>query len=224
MSVGIDHTFAPGTVMPANSSLFLSPDVRAFRARTSGPRGGQGLFLQGNYRGQLSARGETLRLEDQTGRLVATTNYAGNPSPPQQYLRITELMYHPSPLAGNTNSAEEFEYIELKNTGSTVLDLNGVRFTNGINFSFSGSAVTTLAAGQSVLIVKNPALFAARYGAGFSIAGPYEGSLDNSGERVQLLDAVGEEILDFTYNNSWYPITDGLGFSLVVVKEQAAPG
>src|SRR5688572_3610967 len=115
--------------MPPNSSIFVSPDVRAFRARTTGPRGGQGLFVQGAYKGQLSARGETVRLEDKSGRLVAAANYAGNPSLAQQYLRITELMYHPSALAGNTNSAEEFEYMELKNIGPVTLNLNGVRFT-----------------------------------------------------------------------------------------------
>jgi hypothetical protein len=132
-------------------------------------------------------------------------------------------MYHPSPVAGNTNSAEEFEYIELKNIGPVVLDLNGARFTNGIAFSFTGGAVTTLNPGQSVLLVRNATQFAARYGGSFSIAGQYEGSLDNSGERLQLLDAAGEEILDFAYNNSWYPITDGLGFSLVAINEQASP-
>ena len=35
---------------------------------------------------------------------------------------------------------EEFEYIELKNIGPVTLDLTGVHFTNGVDFSFSGSA------------------------------------------------------------------------------------
>ncbi|HEY0552237.1 MAG TPA: lamin tail domain-containing protein, partial [Verrucomicrobiae bacterium] len=223
ISGAIDHRFAPGTVMAANSSLFITPDVKAFRARTTGPHGGQGLFVQGGYSGQLSARGETMRIQDPSGRLVAITNYPGNPSLAQQYLRVTELMYHPSPLSGNTNSPEEFGYVELKNIGAVALDLNGVRFTNGITFSFAGSAVTNLAPGQRVLVVKNSVQFALRYGGGLLIAGQYLGSLDNAGERLQLLDAVGEEILDFSYNNTWFRITDGLGFSLVVVDELAAP-
>jgi hypothetical protein len=57
----ISHTFKPGTVIPTNGVLYVSPDVNAFRARTSGPRGGQALFVQGNYQGRLSARGETIR-------------------------------------------------------------------------------------------------------------------------------------------------------------------
>src|SRR5262249_10506478 len=40
---------------------------------------------------------------------------------------------------------------------------------------------------------------------------------------IQLIDAAGEEVLDFSYDNQWYPITDGLGFSLVVVNEGAMP-
>ena len=38
-----------------------------------------------------------------------------------------------------------------------------------------------------------------------------------------MVDAQGEEILDFSYSDNWYPITDGLGFSLVVVNENAEP-
>jgi len=41
-----------------------------------------------------------------------------------------------------------------------------VRFANGIEFSFTGSSVTSLAAGQSVLVVKNLAAFTSRYGGG----------------------------------------------------------
>ena len=217
----VEFTFRGGTVIPAGGSLYLSPDVKAFRARTTGPRGGQGLFVQGNYKGQLSARGEALSLTDRHGRSVQTTNYPGAPSLAQQYLRITEIMYHPAALAGNTNGAEEFEYIELKNIGPVALNLIGVRFTSGVEFDFAGSGVTSLAAGARVLIVKNPAAFATRYGSVAGIAGQYAGSLENGGDLIRLEDATGEKILEFSYNNSWYPITDGDGFSLVIVDENS---
>ncbi len=217
----IQLTFRGGTVIPASGSLYLSPDVKSFRARTTGPRGGQGLFVQGNYRGQLSARGELLTLTDHRGRSVRSTNYVGAPSLAQRYLRVTEIMYHPTTLAGNVNSAEEFEYLELKNIGPVAVPLTGVRFTSGVEFDFTGSAVTNLAAGARVLIVKNPTAFTARYGAPGNIAGQYSGSLENNGELLRLEDATGEKILEFSYNNSWYPITDGNGFSLVIVNENA---
>ena len=221
MGGGVSFTFRPGTVLPANSSLYVSPNVNSFRTRTSGPRGGQSLFVQGNYSGQLNAWGEAVTLTDDTGRLVASNSYAGNPSLAQRYLRITEIMYNPPPQPGSTNDAQEFEYLELKNIGPVPLDLTGVRFANGVYFDFTAGAVTTLAPGATVLVVKNLAAFTARYGGGLDIAGEYTGSLDNAGETLRLEDAVGEKILEFAYSNSWYPLTDGLGFSLVIVDEDA---
>ena len=221
---GVRLTFKGGTVLPASSALYVSPNVRAFRARTLSPKGGEKRLVVGPYGGNLSAWGEALSLSDPSGRLVAGTNYAGNPSAPQRYLRITEIMYSPSPMSGNTNDAQEFEYLELKNISATVtIDLTGVRLTNGVFFNFTGSAVTSLAPGASVLIVKNTNTFAARYGAGLPVAGSYEGYLDNKGETLRLEDSFGEKILEFAYDNTWYPTTDGVGFSLAVVNELAEP-
>ena len=216
----VSFTFKEGTVMGSNSALYVSPNIAAFRSRASGPRGGQALFVVGPYQGQLSAWGEDLTIRDNTGRWVTTNTYAGNPSLAQQYLRITEVMYNPA--EGDGFDAQEFEYIELKNVSpDTALDLAGIHFTNGIDFSFTGKAVTNLAAQQTVLIVRNPAAFAARYGSGFNIAGSYEGYLDNAGETLRIDDAFNEKILEFTYKDGWAPTSDGLGFSLVVVNENA---
>ena len=218
---GVEFTFAPGTVLPSNSVAYVSPNPRAFRTRTSGPRGGQGLFVLGPYHGHLSARGETLTVKNNLERPVHTFAYPGAPSLAQQFLRITEIMFHPTAL--DPWLADDFEYIEFKNISSTVsLDLTEVRLVNGIAFSFTGSAITNLAPGQRVLVVKNADAFAARYGNGLPVAGQFVGNLDHRGERIQLLDAAGEEILDFSYQ-PWYPITDGLGFALVIVDEAAEP-
>src|SRR5436853_7802679 len=121
--------------MPSNSVLYVAPNVRAFRARTSGPHAGLGLFVQGSYKGQLSARGEMLQLSDASGRLVQATNFTGSPSLAQQYLRITEIMYHPpAPPPGSLTVADDFEYIELKNIGPITIGLTGIHFVNGIDF------------------------------------------------------------------------------------------
>ena len=218
---GVRYTFKGGTVIPANSLAYVSPDKRAFRQRPVAPTGGQQRLVLGNYEGNLSAWGEGLFITDDRGRLVSTNYFPGNPSAAQRYLRITEIMYNPAPLAGNTNDAQAFEYIELKNIGPSPLDLRGVRFTNGIEFSFSSGAISTLGAGARVLVVRNTNAFTARYGAGLPVAGQFVGALENKGEELRLEDAFGEKILQFSYNNSWYPITDGLGFSLVIVDENA---
>ena len=50
---GIEHVFEPGTVVPVGGTLYVVADARAFRRRAEGPSGGQGLFVQGNWRGAL---------------------------------------------------------------------------------------------------------------------------------------------------------------------------
>ncbi|MBK7998616.1 MAG: lamin tail domain-containing protein [Verrucomicrobia bacterium] len=167
----------------SSNILHVVANKKAFRSRAISPRGGQGLYIEGPYDGQLSARGETIVLSDDKGRVVSTNLYQGSPSGPQQYLRITEIMYHPpTPPAGSVYEAEDFEYIELRNTGPTNINLTGVRFVRGIDFNFTGSAVTDLAPGGYVLIVRNLAAFTSRYGAIANIAGQYSGILNNSGK------------------------------------------
>jgi len=220
---GVDFTFKPGTVILSNGSIYVTADRNVFKTRTVAPRTNQALFVVGNYQGTLDARGEIVKLLDDTDRLVHTNGYVPNPSLAQQYLRITELMYHPGARPGDSYAASEYEYLELNNTGPSVMNLIGIRFTNGITFTFTGSSfVTSLDPGQTVVLVKNPAAFVSRYGIEPTIAGIYTGVLDNAGERVKLDDNVGEQILDFSYNNAWYPITDGLGLSLVIVNENAS--
>ncbi len=134
--------------------------------------------------------------------------------PVAQNLRITEIMYHPA-LIGDPNDPNA-EFVELTNIGAESINLNLVRFTEGIQFTFPDMELAT---GQYVLIVKDRPAFDAYYPE-FSgvIAGQYEGSLDNAGERTRLQDAVGETILDFEYKDGWYDITDGEGFSLTIVN------
>ncbi len=229
VSGAIDHTFPGGTVIPPGDGgaasgyqglLHLAKDAYAFRQRASGPTGGQMRLVQGNYHGQLSARGETLTLRDSSGRFVADFSYPGAPTAHQQALRITEIQYHPAPLSAAESAAlpglgrEDFEYLEITNFGDVPLALGGATFTAGITFTFPE---LTLAPGQRIVLAKDPAAFAVRYPEVTAvILGPYDGQLDNSGERLQIIDPVGEVILDFTYKDTWYPATDGSGRSLVL--------
>lgn len=216
LSGGIDFVFKGGTVMPSNSLLYVSPDIAAFRNRTVGPRAGLGLFVVGPYRGQISARGEPVALMDRSGRVVATVNSPVQPTMAQQYLRVTEIMFHPTGAAeGSPYTERDYEFVELRNTGDQTLDLGGIHFTNGLSFEFTGSAVNSLGAGERVLVVKNRTAFLTRYPTATRIAGEYAGTLDNTGERLTLHDGVGEVVLDFAYSRTWYPVTDGAGFSLV---------
>jgi len=131
-----------------------------------------------------------------------------------QDLRVTELMY-------NAPEGDALDFIELRNTGATVLDLTGVRFTQGIDFVFPEG---TLAPGQYV-VVGNEAALRSKYGTTVNVAGQYSGQLSNAGEQIVLnlplpLEAA---ILRFAYDEAWYPTTNGGGDSLVINDPLALP-
>ena len=228
---GVRMTFQPGTVISAGGSLYVTPDAKAFRARATGPSGGQQLFVQGGYRGHLSNFGETIDLLRRDATTSATFTYPGDPSPTQEFLRITEIMYNPMrPSAAELVDIpdvdnDDFEYAELTNISSTeTLDLTGVRFTSGFQFDFTDSDVTSLAPGDHVLVVKDLAAFNARYGNGLDalIAGEFsDGSLNNGGEAIKLEDATNSTVAEFSYNDDtdggWTERADGRGSSLQIV-------
>lgn len=219
---GIRFQFKPGTVIPSRSLLFVSPSVRAFRSRASSPKGGEQRLVVGPYDGILSARGETVLLQNEHGTLVHSNGYPSAPSPAQSNLRITEIFYNPDPAPSLPSiDPQSFEFIELKNIGAATLSLAGVRFTAGVQFDFTTAAITTLAPGARLLLVADTNAFAQRYGPALPVAGQFTGRLDNSGERLRLDDAFGEPILDFSYDNRWFPVTDGHGFSLAIVDDLA---
>jgi hypothetical protein len=135
-------------------------------------------------------------------------------------LRITELMYNPAASAsGDYTDNDEFEFIELKNIGDETLDLRYVSFSNGITFDFGSSRVSSLAAGDFVLVVKDEDAFKSRYGSGLAskIAGEYSGKLANEGETISLVDFWNGTIAEFQYNDGrgWPLSADGAGHSLV---------
>jgi hypothetical protein len=213
---GIEHEFAPGTVIISGGSLYVSPNVRFFRQRATSPTGGEGRFVQGNYSGHLSSWGETIDLLDRSERLVTTLTYPGNPSDQQRYLRVTEIMYNPAD--DDTFDNDEFEFIELKNAGPAPVPLDGVKLTDGVSYAFEEGRGAQLASGQCIVIVKNREAFAKRYGtAGIALApGAYAGNLNNDGETVKLEDRTNSTILEFEYNDSWFGETDGPGCSLTI--------
>lgn len=159
--------------------------------------------------------------------LVAHYTVAAQPAAASN-LVVSELHYHPpAPTsaeidAGFTNS-DDFEFIELRNIGSTRVNLWGARFTLGIDFDFANAqalALSELAPGETVILVSNFAAFSHRYGSAASdrVAGEFANGtkLDNAGERLLLIDAAGATILDFTYDDiaPWATAADGGGTSL----------
>jgi len=132
-----------------------------------------------------------------------------------QNIVVTEMMYHPS-------GGEEFEFIELKNISGFDLDISKISFVDGITFSFDESSVTNLKKNDYVVVVKSNSAFASRYDTNdILIAGEYEGGLKNSNEKIEIQGTAGETWLAYTYFDTWYPNTDGDGYSLVIADELA---
>jgi hypothetical protein len=130
---------------------------------------------------------------------------------PQDFgkLIITEIMYNPVPAG-----ADDFEFVELKNAGTNVLDFTAMGFDAGITFSFTNG--TRLNPGQFFVLGRNRANLQVRY-PGLTVHGVYSGRLDNGGERLAITNLLGVRVLEVEYKDSGrWPLTpDGRGFSLV---------
>ncbi len=174
----------------------------------------------------------TLRAFDHQGTQVGTDTITItstlNAPLPRDFLRITELHYHPTPPVGAelnvSTDKDDFEFIELRNLGAQTLDISGCAFTAGVDFIFPSN--TTLAAGETILVVRHVAAFQTRYGSAQRLAGAYgpADSLSNSGETVTLVDATGAVIQSFTYDDAlpWPANADGAGYSLISIAPQLA--
>jgi hypothetical protein len=135
-------------------------------------------------------------------------------------LLVSEIMYNPPDIGPTTG--DNFEFLELKNTGTNALDLSGVTFTEGIVFTFTNG--TVLAPGQLFVLGRNASALTNKY-PGLVVHGLYTSKLNNGGEQLTLTHALGSRILSFDYKNSGrWPITpDGWGFSLVPRNPNANP-
>lgn len=168
----------------------------------------------------------------QLGEVSITVNSTAS-SPVRDFLRITEVNYNPGDPTGTEPNVDNdlFEFVELTNIGSVPLDLSGVRLvqieregvTEGIRFTMSAQ---TLAPRSSILVVRDRAAFAARYGTQLNLASGsgdagvvdvFSGQLDNGGETLTLVDSAGAIIQQFAYDDGWFGITDGDGYTLEFV-------
>ena len=119
---------------------------------------------------------------------------------------------------------DEFEFLELKNTGAAPVNLYNVRLTGGIDFTFPPGV--TVPAGGFVVLARNAARFALKY-PGVTVAGQYGpgSSLSNGGELLTLVDAAGDTIMSFAYDDDppWPTLADGGGRSLVPTQPSSNP-
>ena len=173
--------------------------------------------------------------ENEEWSVLSRARFAINAAASSDNLAITELNYNPHPSMPefgelDTNDGDDFEFVELQNTSDDPIELGGVRFTEGIRFNFSDQV---LGPGQRIVIPRDKAAFASRYGNAIRLAagddgegnrGVYDGKLSNGGEQLLLEDAAGKVILQLSFDDDapWPALPDGDGSSLEIVDVAAA--
>lgn len=145
---------------------------------------------------------------------------------------ISEVHYHPTEpnaaeVAAGYESSTDFEFLEVVNHSTTNVDLSSFQLVKtstagadrGVHFDFSFGDSTVLRPRQHALVVANEEAFATRYGNEVPVLGEWNGGLDDAGDTITL-ELTGEQFLQFTFDDDWYPSTDGQGFSLEAVNLQ----
>lgn len=144
-------------------------------------------------------------------------------------LAITEINYNPyEPTAAElaVNPAwdnDDFEFLELKNVGTEPIGLTGISF-DGITLTLGN---VTLQPGEHGVVVSDAAAFAQRYGDQAKVLGEYfEGSLNNAGETIRVLDTFDNVLLEVAYDDSliWPQTADGNGATLQLVNPDITQG
>ncbi len=131
-------------------------------------------------------------------------------------LRITEIMYNPV-------GGDAYEFLEVQNVGALPLEVGGLGF-EGLTYVFPDG--TILEPGAVLLLANdaNPAQFAARYPSAV-VFGYFDGSLDNGGERIAILDRNAQTVTTVHYDDEagWPATADGGGYSLEVIDPRGDP-
>lgn len=201
-----------GTVPPGTTLTITAPSGSIYYTTNgSDPRAVGGGIAGTAYTGPVTITPPmTVFARVKNGSAWSGTTVATFSQPQDlQTLRVTEIYYNP-PGAGVV-SGDEFEFLELQNTGPMALDLGGLSFS-GITFTFP--AGTTLASGTRFLLAKNQTQLASRF-PGAVANGIYTGGLSNSGETLALMNGA-TTVWSFSYDDegAWPTQPDGGGMSL----------
>jgi len=140
-------------------------------------------------------------------------------------VRITEIHFNPASQPGVAD-AQDLEFIELANTSGQTVNLAGVQIAYFADTPYTLGNID-LAAGERLVVARNPDVFQQVYGTGINLAptGYGAANLSNAGERIALLGALGEVLQDFEYDDMapWPTSPDGGGYSLVIVDPLGNP-
>ncbi|MFN0126645.1 MAG: chitobiase/beta-hexosaminidase C-terminal domain-containing protein [Verrucomicrobiales bacterium] len=214
----------------ASSDLLIQAELEAGRDFPGGPTAGALIYASPVAMSQSGiVKARTRSASGEWSPLTEARFTIGLPAS-EQNLVVSEIAYRPlgpatvAEIASGATDRGAFEFLEITNIAANRVDLAGVRFTAGIEFDFSGSAVTSLGPGQRAVVVANRAAFIARYGlaASAAVAGEFAGQkdLNNGGEILELTAADGSNIQRFFYDDEapWPEAADGDGPTLELIE------
>ena len=163
-------------------------------------------------------------------RLVCLSLAAVSPALGAQVI-INEIMYHASPAIPEDDAQE---WIELFNTGTNAVNLDGWKFSKSVSFTFTNVSIP---AGGYLVVCASRAAFASRYPTVTNVVGDWVGVLSNNGDEIRLDDVAGQIEDDVAYasqgdwaqrqrgqNNLghygwiWFTEADGFGKSLELIN------
>jgi hypothetical protein len=214
-----------------SSDMLIHAELIAGRLDVGGPPGNVYYTLDGNepsaagalrYTGPIVLNDTTLvkarAFENNEWSALTEAYFVDATALP---LRVTEIHYHPEdPGAATPYSANDLDFLEIRNLGPTRIQLAGVRIEGAVIFDFTASGVPSLGPGEYAVVVEDEAAFLAHYGfEGIAIAGQYEGKLSDGGEAFTLKGPIGETLLEVRYDDAWQPATDGGGYALVITDD-----
>ncbi|WP_245925647.1 CotH kinase family protein [Algibacter marinivivus] len=130
-------------------------------------------------------------------------------------LVITKIDYNPIETDTFPES-DDLEFIEIQNTGSTIVNLTGIYFEKlGVSYQFPENA--TIAAGEVIHLAADATTFQAKYGK--APFGTFLRDLSNKSHNLVLVDAFGNVIDQVEYKDEapWPESADGDGFYLELI-------
>jgi hypothetical protein len=132
-------------------------------------------------------------------------------------LVVSELNYD--------HSRRGTEFIELLNNSPRALNLRGVRFVEGINYTFPTNRETLLASGERIVLVRDLFRFQQQYGREIAVSGIYSGGLSRDGERLTFVAGsnVTSVVSSFTYGTQ-APWPESANSSLVLAHPELGVG
>jgi hypothetical protein len=214
-------TVAPGFNLSITNpngvgTIYYTTDGRDPRAEGGAVQGTAGNSVTINFPTTVKAR--VLNTNGQWSPLTEAFFDSGVTAP----LIISEIMYHPQD--NGLINGDEYEFLEIKNTGATMVNLFGMQFTAGLNYAFPAGA--TIAPGAHRVIARNATRFTARYPTVPLLdSWGMSANLENKGETLTLTDAAGRTVFSVAYRDRepWPVTPDGHGHSLVPVNPNAIP-